>query len=69
MAISILGPLNDIIYKTTTEILNNQIPEDVANVVKTLVDSSVEVIDDTLKKVQDLTRQEEEKEKKTKKQS
>ncbi len=62
MALSILGPLNDIINKTTTEILNSQLTGKMAGVLNTLVTSSFEAVDDTLRAVQKLTKKEKEEE-------
>ncbi len=62
MALSILGPLNDIINKTTTEILNSQLTGKMAGVLNTLVTSSFEAVDDTLRAVQKLTKKETEEE-------
>jgi len=58
MAISILGPFNKIINQTTTQIVDGEIPKKVSDVVTTLVASSFDALDDTLKKVQDLTKDE-----------
>lgn len=58
MAISILGPLNQIINKTTDEVISSQITSKVAGVIGTLVSSSFEVVDDTLKKISDITKEE-----------
>jgi hypothetical protein len=60
MAIAILGPFNKIINATAREIIDSEIPSRTAGIFKTLIDSTIEVIDDTLKKVQDLTEEQEE---------
>jgi hypothetical protein len=58
MAVSLLGPLNKVINDTTTQIVDNEIPTKVSQVVTTLVSSSFGVVDDLLKQVQDLTKEE-----------
>jgi hypothetical protein len=58
MAISMLGPLNKIINDTTTQIIDNDLSHKVSNVFTTLVSSSFNALDDLLKKVQDLTKEE-----------
>jgi len=59
MAIRILGPFNDIINKTTTEVVDSQITSKVVGVLTALITSSVDVVDDTLKSIQDMTKTEE----------
>lgn len=58
MAVSLLGPLNKVINDTTTQIMDNEIPTKVSQVVTTLVTSSFGVVDDVLKQIQDLTKEE-----------
>jgi len=58
MAISMLGPLNKIINETTTQIIDNDLSHKVSSVVTTLVSSSFNAVNDILKKVQDLTKEE-----------
>lgn len=58
MALAILGPLNGVINKTTTEILDNQISGKVAKVLGTFVTSSFEAVDSVLQSVQKLTKEE-----------
>jgi len=58
MAISMLGPLNKIINETTTQIIDNDLSHKVSSVVTTLVTSSFNAVNDILKKVQDLTKEE-----------
>lgn len=58
MAISIIGPLNNVIYKTTTEIVDSEIIKKMAGVLNILVDSGFEVMENTLKTIQDLTKEE-----------
>ena len=59
MGIRILGPFNDIINKTTAEIVDSQITTKVVGVLTALITSSVEVVDDTLKSIRDVTKKEE----------
>ncbi len=59
MAIGILGSVNDIINKTTTEIVDSQVTTKVAGILTTLITSSFEVVDNTFKSVQDATKKEE----------
>ncbi len=56
MALSILGPFNDLINKTATAIIDNHVATDVAKVVNAVVNAGVDVVDDTLKKIQDITK-------------
>ena len=56
MAISLLEPFNKIIYQTTTEILDSQITRKAGDVLNTLLTSGIEVIEDTLKEIQDITK-------------
>jgi hypothetical protein len=58
MAVSILGPFNQIINKTTTEMLDKHITSNLADVANTFIKTTFEVVDDILKKVQDLTAEE-----------
>jgi hypothetical protein len=53
-----LGPLNKIINETTTQIIDNDLSHKVSSVVTTLVSSSFNAVNDILKKVQDLTKEE-----------
>ncbi len=46
MAIRILGLVNRVINKTTTEILDNQVINKITNVVSTFLNSGVEAIRD-----------------------
>lgn len=54
----ILGSFNKIINNTTTEIIDSEIPKKIADVLNTLVNSTFEVVDDALVKIQDLTKEE-----------
>lgn len=56
MALSILGPFNDLINKTATAIIDNHVATDVAKVLNAVVNAGVDVVDDTLKKIQDITK-------------
>jgi hypothetical protein len=58
MAISVLGPLNKIIHDTTAEFRSKGITSNLADVVSTFVKTTLEAVDDILKKVQDLTEEE-----------
>lgn len=58
MAVSLLGPFNKIINDTTTQIVDSQLPGKISQVLTTLVNSSFGAVDDLLKKVQDLTKEE-----------
>jgi hypothetical protein len=53
-----LGPLNKIINETTTQIIDNDLSHKVSSVVTALVSSSFNAVNDILKKVQDLTKEE-----------
>lgn len=56
MALSILGPFNDIINKTATAIVDSKITEDSAKVVNAFITSSFDAVNETFKKVQDITK-------------
>jgi hypothetical protein len=58
MAISLLGPFNKVINETTTQIVDSEIPKKVSEVLTTFISSSSTVVEDLLKKVRDLTREE-----------
>lgn len=58
MAIGILGSLNDVINKTSAEIVDGQIFSKLAKVINTFVSSTFEAADSTLAKVRDLTKPE-----------
>ncbi|MBI4377907.1 MAG: hypothetical protein HY578_02295 [Nitrospinae bacterium] len=58
MAIKILGPINEIINKTATAMIDNKITEDTAKVLNTLITASFDAVNETLKKVQDITKSE-----------
>ncbi|PXF58388.1 MAG: hypothetical protein C4B58_06685 [Deltaproteobacteria bacterium] len=57
MAIKILGPLNEVINKTTSEIIDSQISGKTANILNTFINAGFEAVDDIIRKVQDLTKQ------------
>lgn len=59
MAISILGPLNNIINKTTGEIVDSQLTGKVAGVLNTFISASFDAADSALVKVRDLTKEDE----------
>ncbi len=44
MAISILGPLNKVIYDTAKQVLDSGIPHNVAQVMEQFLSSSVEAV-------------------------
>ena len=58
MAISLLGPFNKIINETTGAIVDSEIPKKVSGVITTFISSSTSVVEDVLKKIQDVTREE-----------
>lgn len=58
MAISILGPLNKVINKTTAEFIDKNITGNLADVVSMFAKTSLEVLNDIVKKVQDMTKEE-----------
>lgn len=57
-----LDPFKKVIHDTTTEIIDSDVSGKTASVLKTLVNSVFEVIDDTLVWIQDLTKEVEEEE-------
>ncbi|HTS63227.1 MAG TPA: hypothetical protein VMH28_14465 [Candidatus Acidoferrales bacterium] len=56
MAIGILGPLNDVINKTSSEIVDGQILSKLAKVINTFVSSSFDAADSTLVRLRDVTK-------------
>jgi len=58
MALSLLGPFNKIINDTTTQIVATEIPGKVSQVLTTLVSSSFDAVNNLLKDVQELTKEE-----------
>lgn len=56
MALNILGPFNEIINKTATAFIDNKIAEDTAKVLNAFVSASFDAVNETLKKVQDITK-------------
>jgi len=56
MAISILGPLNDVINKTSSEIVDSKVFSKLAQVINVFVSSTFDAADSTLVKVRDLTK-------------
>jgi hypothetical protein len=59
---SILGSLRKIVNDTAVEILDSEVPQRVAGVLNTLVNSVFEVVDDVLVQVRDLTEEKPEEE-------
>jgi hypothetical protein len=57
MAIGVLGPLNGVINKTVSEIVDSQISSKVAKVLTVFVSSSFEAADSVLVKVRDWTKE------------
>ena len=57
MALTVLGPFNDVINKTTTGILDAEISKKTAEVLSTFISASYEAVDDVLKTVQELTKE------------
>jgi hypothetical protein len=56
MAISILGPFNDVINKTSAEIIDSKVLSNLAKVINTFVSSTFDAADSTLASVRDLTK-------------
>ncbi|GJQ23933.1 MAG: hypothetical protein HRU72_04880 [Planctomycetia bacterium] len=56
MALGIFGPFNEIIYKTTTAIVDTKIAEDTAKILNAFITASFDAVNETLKKVQDITK-------------
>jgi len=56
MAITILGPLNDVINKTSSEIVDAKIFSKLAQVINVFVSSTFDAADTTLVKLRDLTK-------------
>jgi len=54
---NILGPINKIINQTTTALIDSGIASKISDVVGTLVNSTLEAVEDTLKRVQDFTKE------------
>jgi hypothetical protein len=58
MAIGILGPLNEIVNKTTAEIVDAQLFSKLAKVLNVFVNSTFDAADTVLVRVRDLTKPE-----------
>lgn len=58
MAIGILGLLNDVVYSTAKEIVDQEIPTRIAGVLNALINSSFKAVNDLCVQVQDLTKKE-----------
>jgi hypothetical protein len=56
MAISLLGPFNKIINDTTTQIVDSKLPNKISDVLTTFITSSFQLVDNTLKEIQDITK-------------
>jgi hypothetical protein len=56
MAIGILGPLNDVINKTATEVVDSHIFDNAAKILNTLVNTSFDAAGKALGKVRDVTK-------------
>jgi hypothetical protein len=56
MAIGILGPLNDVINKTATEVVDSHIFDNAAKILNTLVNTSFDAAGKALVKVRDVTK-------------
>jgi hypothetical protein len=59
MATNPFESVNKLINATVTEIVDTDVTNKVASIINTVVTSSVEVVDDFLKKVKDLTKPDE----------
>jgi len=59
MATNILGSFNKIINETAKAIIDSNITSKISEILNTLVNSTFEAVEDTLKKLQDLTKAEE----------
>ncbi len=59
MATNPLESVNKLVNTTVNEIVDSQVTNKMASIINTVVTSSVEVVDDILKKVKDLTKPEE----------
>jgi hypothetical protein len=55
MSIGILGPLNDVINKTATEVVDSHIFDDAAKILNTLVNASFDAAGKVMVKVRDRT--------------
>jgi hypothetical protein len=57
MADNLLTPINTLISDTAQKILDTNITGGIADVLKSVIDSSVKVVDDSLKKIRDITKE------------
>ena len=53
---TIIGSVNKLINQTSTQILDNQIPQKLADILNTVVNTGVQAIEDVLKITQELTK-------------
>lgn len=58
MAIGILSLVNDVVYSTAKEIVDQEIPTRIAGVLNALINSSFQAVNDLCVQVQDLTKKE-----------
>ena len=56
MAIGILGPLNDVINKTASEVVDSHIFDNATKILNTLVNTSFDAAGKALVKVRDVTK-------------
>lgn len=53
---TLLESVNKIVYQTSTQILDNHIPQKLSDMVTTVVTTGFQVVEDVLKITQDLTK-------------
>lgn len=53
---TVLGSVNKLINQTSTQILENHIPQKMADMVNTVVNTGFQIVEDVLKITQDLTK-------------
>jgi hypothetical protein len=57
MADNMLTPINTLISDTAQKIIDSNISTGVADILKSIIDSSVKIVDDSLKRVRDITKE------------
>ena len=58
MASNLLTPINKVINQTTTQIIDSDLPKKVSGILNTFITSSFEAVEESLKKIQDFTKEE-----------
>ncbi|RPH35467.1 MAG: hypothetical protein EHM91_17195 [Planctomycetota bacterium] len=58
MATTLVTPINKVINQTTTQIIDSELTKKVGGVLNTFITSAFEAVEESLKKIQELTKEE-----------